>query len=173
VCAARVAEAAADIRHELSAHFAKLVEIHAAPRWLWPTLVEAMLAQHWTVEKTRAAVARVKDLQTHDPVWPSWNFRQDLIAGTIPARDVTRVEALVDRTAAEIQDIKKELATIGGFEPPGLSRRGRRAAERPVSTALVVAAAARIKPGAQHSYLPQRRPPGATNALPWHRATSG
>src|SRR5580693_4795023 len=39
VYAAEVAEAVPDIRNSLSRHFAKLVEIHAAPAWLWPALV--------------------------------------------------------------------------------------------------------------------------------------
>jgi hypothetical protein len=43
VYAAEVAEAVPDIRNSLSRHFAKLVEIHAAPAWLWPALVAAML----------------------------------------------------------------------------------------------------------------------------------
>jgi hypothetical protein len=43
VYAAEVARSVSDIRHELSSHFAKLVEIHAAPAWLWPALVAAML----------------------------------------------------------------------------------------------------------------------------------
>jgi hypothetical protein len=41
--AAEVASAVSDIRHELSSHFAKLVEIHAAPQWLWLALVRALL----------------------------------------------------------------------------------------------------------------------------------
>ena len=50
-----------DIRHtDLSAHFSQLVAIHAAPAWLWPALLAALLAKGWTVEHTRGQVDRVK-----------------------------------------------------------------------------------------------------------------
>lgn len=42
------------------AHVA-LSEIHAAPSWLWPALVEAAAAEEWTVERVRKAVAAVKE----------------------------------------------------------------------------------------------------------------
>lgn len=42
VKAARVAEAVTDIRHDEKPRFAQLVEIHAAPRWIWPSLVAAL-----------------------------------------------------------------------------------------------------------------------------------
>lgn len=35
VLAAKVADAVADIGHDASAYYSQLVEIHAAPRWLW------------------------------------------------------------------------------------------------------------------------------------------
>jgi len=43
VKAARVAEVVSHMRHDLSSHFRALVEIYAAPQWLWPALVQAML----------------------------------------------------------------------------------------------------------------------------------
>lgn len=50
-----------------------LVEIHAARPWLWPALVAAMLPsaeneKGWTVEKTRAEVARLKGAR-FSPAW--------------------------------------------------------------------------------------------------------
>lgn len=48
--AARVAETVTDIGDEVSRHFSQLVEIHAAPPWLWPSLVRAMLDKGWTAE---------------------------------------------------------------------------------------------------------------------------
>lgn len=57
IAAAEVAEACADIRPELGNHFSQLVTIHAAPKWLWPMLVDVMLGKQWTVEVTRARVA--------------------------------------------------------------------------------------------------------------------
>lgn len=38
-----------------------LIEIHAAPQWLWQGLVAVPLAKGWTVELTKSAVRRVKD----------------------------------------------------------------------------------------------------------------
>jgi hypothetical protein len=52
--AARVAEACPNIGTSLSEHFASLSVIHAAPRWLWPALVEKMVADGMTVEATRS-----------------------------------------------------------------------------------------------------------------------
>src|SRR3712207_6820040 len=39
VLAARVADAVADIGDDPSRLFSRLVEVHAAPSWLWPALV--------------------------------------------------------------------------------------------------------------------------------------
>jgi hypothetical protein len=57
VLAARVADAVTHVGHDLSSHFKALVEIHAAPRWLWPALVEKMVADSMTVEATRKRAA--------------------------------------------------------------------------------------------------------------------
>jgi len=46
VKAARVAEAVTGSRHD--APFSQLVEIHAAPEWLWPALVEQKRNAIWT-----------------------------------------------------------------------------------------------------------------------------
>jgi hypothetical protein len=60
--AARVAQAVAVNCDEFKGRFQHLVEIHSAPRWLWPALASAMLAKPWSVEQTRAQVARLKDV---------------------------------------------------------------------------------------------------------------
>ena len=45
--------------HDLTEHFRALIEIHAAPQWLWPALVHGMVgvpateSKPWTVEQTR------------------------------------------------------------------------------------------------------------------------
>jgi hypothetical protein len=61
ISAARVAEACPDIGTDPSSHFSQLVEIHAASRWLWPALVETMVAEGMTVEGTRKAVAGFRE----------------------------------------------------------------------------------------------------------------
>jgi ParB/RepB/Spo0J family partition protein len=60
VRAARVAEAVPDIGH--ATRFSELIEIHVAPKWLWPSLVAAMAAEKWTVARTREHVERLKGL---------------------------------------------------------------------------------------------------------------
>jgi hypothetical protein len=39
----------------------QLVEIHAAPQWLWPALVEKMTSEAWTVATTREKVGKCKE----------------------------------------------------------------------------------------------------------------
>lgn len=56
VYAAEVMQAVAHVCNDLSEHFRTLVEIHAAPSWLWPALVEAMLKDEWTVNTTRERI---------------------------------------------------------------------------------------------------------------------
>jgi ParB-like chromosome segregation protein Spo0J len=87
VRAARVATAVPDIGHDLSSRFSQLVEIHAAPEWLWRALVAALLEKRWTVEQTRSAVAWLKDLPSDDPAleWLSGKFSAGSVAGTEPA----------------------------------------------------------------------------------------
>jgi hypothetical protein len=65
VRAARVA-AGTDIGAGLSAHFSQLVEIHAAPQWLWPALVAALAAEKWTVADAVCHVAKAG--QVGDPL---------------------------------------------------------------------------------------------------------
>ena len=56
--AARVAQAVPDIGH--ATPFSQLIEIHAALKWLWAALVEAMIEHEWTVEQTRGQVAVIR-----------------------------------------------------------------------------------------------------------------
>jgi hypothetical protein len=57
VWAASVARSA-DKHVLIGVHFRTLAVIHAAPSWLWPALVEAMVSGSWTVEQTRMQVKR-------------------------------------------------------------------------------------------------------------------
>jgi hypothetical protein len=45
----------------LREHWRNLAEIHAAPNWLWPTLVARMLEGQWTVATTRQMVGPESD----------------------------------------------------------------------------------------------------------------
>jgi len=57
ICAARVQTAVADVGYkgDVSDRLSQLVEIHAAPDWLWPALVRAMVSGKWTMEHARGA----------------------------------------------------------------------------------------------------------------------
>jgi hypothetical protein len=79
ISAARVAEAVPHMGYDLSERVRHIAEIHAAPGWLWPALVAAMLGKGWNVEATRAAVARLKDV-TADP-------RSHSLKGGTPAKE--------------------------------------------------------------------------------------
>jgi hypothetical protein len=46
-----------NVGHDLSEQFQTLVEIHAAPGWLWSALVTAMVDGEWSVEQTRKKIA--------------------------------------------------------------------------------------------------------------------
>ena len=67
--AAKVAE---QCRHmptaDLSKYWRHLAELHAAPQWLLPALVSALVANEWTVEAARKAAQRVKDIAP-PPEW--------------------------------------------------------------------------------------------------------
>ena len=54
------ANAAADLKD----HAKHLAEIHAAPRWLWPALVEKLLAEDLTVNDTKRLVAEYKTMES-------------------------------------------------------------------------------------------------------------
>jgi ParB/RepB/Spo0J family partition protein len=131
IMAARVAEAAADIGHALSDRFSQLVEIHAAPEWLWPALVEAMLPSEatlrepggnvivegkraWTVEETRTQVARFKNI-TEPPFF--LDIARALVEGIAMPADVDRVIKAEARTVAELDAIAKRFAALDPDRP--------------------------------------------------------
>ncbi|TGD93711.1 hypothetical protein [Methylobacterium nonmethylotrophicum] len=68
VLAARVADVVTNVGHDLTGMFVQLRKIHAAPRWLWPALVERLVTEGLTVEATRKLVADLKDVVAP----PSW-----------------------------------------------------------------------------------------------------
>jgi hypothetical protein len=70
--AAEVASAVPIDGHELDQLSTHLVEIHAAPQWLWPALVRALLeGKGLTVEQVRAQVVRLKG--TPEARAPGWS----------------------------------------------------------------------------------------------------
>jgi ParB-like chromosome segregation protein Spo0J len=65
VYAAEVAEAVPYVWNELSKVFSHLIEVHAAPRWLWSALVEKLIADDLSVVATKHLVASVRDCRSH------------------------------------------------------------------------------------------------------------
>jgi ParB family chromosome partitioning protein len=103
VLAARVADAVADVGHGLSAHFSQLIEIHAAPKWLWAALVSHMIGNSLTVEATRKLVATLKDLSA-----PSDSLVDtDAVATAVVAAKIANLPRGGDRRSdqtAKLQD---------------------------------------------------------------------
>jgi ParB/RepB/Spo0J family partition protein len=103
IVAARVAATVPDIGYDAPRHFSQLVEIHAAPRWLWPALVSHMTANSLTVEATRKLVATLKDLSA-----PSDSLVDtDAVATAVVAAKIANLPRGGDRRSdqtAKLQD---------------------------------------------------------------------
>jgi hypothetical protein len=82
VMAARVAAVFTGEHAALVDRWFHLVEIHAAASWLWPALVDRLLAEGWNVETTRSQAGRLKDA----PEPPPWVDRETLAQVPLPAR---------------------------------------------------------------------------------------
>jgi protein gp37/ParB-like chromosome segregation protein Spo0J len=82
-----------------------LAEIHAAPPWLWSALVEAVLSakpKPWTVEQTKATVARLKDAPETLPEWISSETPTNLIGGALRVADIASMIKVVDVARSRI-----------------------------------------------------------------------
>lgn len=80
-----------------------LAEIHAAPRWLWPALVERLVTEGLTVEATRKVVADLKDVEAP----PSWAGADDIasaiVSGEMRKAEVEKMGAAVERATTAIE----------------------------------------------------------------------
>jgi hypothetical protein len=89
-----------------------LAEIHAAREWLWPALVQAMLGapetetakeiKPWTIEQTKATVARFKGVPETLPDWFSDDTPVNLVGGALRVKDIADMIKLVTETRAKI-----------------------------------------------------------------------
>jgi ParB/RepB/Spo0J family partition protein len=112
---------AAEVYREVAANAATLVptdqprhlaEIHAAPRWFWRALVQAMVGapetetakeiKPWTIEQTKATVARFKDVPEKLPEWFSDDTPVNLVRGALRVKDIADMIKLVTGTRAKI-----------------------------------------------------------------------
>lgn len=116
ILAARVADAVPHVGYDLSDYFRHLTEIHAAPSWLWPALVTALVKDGGTVEAVRRDVAKLKDALT-PPEWAdSAKVATAVTAGEMKVAEIGRMTEWVERVTAAITrgglDADKHIATL-------------------------------------------------------------
>ena len=104
VKAARVASATVDtdvgIGH--AKLFSQLVEIHAAPRWLWPALVDRLILDEWTVSEARKSVSEVKEV-AEPPEWMDGaKIAKSLVDDAMKPSEIEKMTAAKDRALAAI-----------------------------------------------------------------------
>jgi protein gp37/ParB-like chromosome segregation protein Spo0J len=74
-----------------------LADIHSAPKWLWPALVERLLAEGWTVDATRKQVDRFKNMPAVKEEWLNRELiANDLVSGKLNMR---QLRAAIDYAA--------------------------------------------------------------------------
>ena len=99
-----------DIAHvEARDRWSCLSEIHPAPSWLWPALVDRLVADGWTVEATRQQVKRLAAA----PEPPAWADRaaigQALVEGRLRLSDLEAMPGAVERAAVRDADLRARL----------------------------------------------------------------
>ena len=58
--AAEVLETVKHFTADFREAWMQLKEIHAAPEWLWPVLVQHLIADEWTIDTTKKHINAVK-----------------------------------------------------------------------------------------------------------------
>lgn len=116
-----------------SAHARHLAEIHAAPSWLWPALVEKLVdagrsegGKGLSVEKVRQLVSGLKDA-SEPPEWANASaIAQAIVTGIMRlseiksmASAVERALAALDRGAINAEEYVKELGAALTERRPG------------------------------------------------------
>lgn len=80
-------------------HTRHLSEIHPAPKWLWPALVERLMEDGWTVETTRKNVDRVTHAHAPEEGWFDLErLSRDLIAGKVQLKHIRAAVDYVKQT---------------------------------------------------------------------------
>jgi len=95
-------------KSEMRDSWRNLSEIHAAPQWLWPDMVFAMLEGKWTVAVTRDQVAKYKAIE--DP--PSWADHEmiasRLLGGSIAKDDIPKLALAVSQAKVRNDDPEED-----------------------------------------------------------------
>jgi ParB/RepB/Spo0J family partition protein len=103
VLAARVAEAVAHVRHDLSGYFRHLTEIHPAPRWLWSALVEKLVADDLTVNDTRRLVAVYKNVAEPLPWLDAPAVARALVSEEMREGEITKIGEAWEKAHSAIE----------------------------------------------------------------------
>lgn len=102
VCAAKVASLGGYPPKDFADRWQQLCVIHAAPGWLRPALVGRLIADEWTVDTTRKAAQRCKEIA--EPL--DWADRDALanaiVRETMKPSEYRQLFATVEKTVANI-----------------------------------------------------------------------
>lgn len=102
IYAASVAMAVPHVGNDISSHYKSFVEIHAAPSWLWPALVQRMTQDGMTVDATRKMVAGIKDA----PNPPQWadasSIAYAVVSDEMRLAEVGKLSEAAERAEAAI-----------------------------------------------------------------------
>lgn len=88
---------------DLSPYWRSLSEIHAAPKWLWKAMVDALVTGSWTVEQTRRKVGEVKEFAP-PPSWADADaVSKSVVEGEMSKRAVESFQSALDKCIAELE----------------------------------------------------------------------
>jgi ParB/RepB/Spo0J family partition protein len=104
VYAAEVAEAVPYVWNELSKVFSHLIEVHAAPRWLWSALVEKLIADDLSVVATKHLVASVRELPVPAPWLNAGAIAHAmLVVGDMKPAELRRIDEARERALSKLE----------------------------------------------------------------------
>lgn len=109
VQAAEVAKASLVNLTELVPYATHLTAIHAAPEFCWPTLVERLLAERWTVEQTAVAVKAVRTIRPprgYEHFFPVERLQDLAAAGENPPEITGTAVREIERAKSDIRDVQ-------------------------------------------------------------------
>jgi protein gp37 len=120
--AARVAKVSACVLTSLDKLWRHLAEIHAAPQWLRPALVDRLIVDGWTVDAARKQAQRVAELKSPPAFADREAVAEALVAGRMRPGDVERMADIASRAKVDDEDLRAELGeTLGATRPASVS----------------------------------------------------
>jgi protein gp37 len=109
IAAARVAASVSSYElTQLQDVWRALDAIHPAPAWLWSALVTKLIAEAWTIEKTREHVKRVHTLEA-PPAWVDLEtVATNVVAGLLRVSDVPKFAQALERSLARLRKAEED-----------------------------------------------------------------